>query len=217
MKTDLERGFDDLLGHDDRQQRGSSSGWQAAVEGGVRIHSDPKMARPRQTDVHARQAGHDFLVEAKGQTPKIDVADIDALRSRLERTPGDVVGCLFRLSDYSRTAIDAVENRRTRKSCYLTFRRDPTSRGSPGLLSAMVEDKRTSLGVHARVKFAKPEAPAALPAETRSRNPESQQATTTIAVVVSQPQQRHRAGSSPRPFAYPVGPSHSQRRDARCI
>jgi hypothetical protein len=170
MKTDLERGFDSLLGETDRHQRGYQfQKWlrDVLLRAGFEVHANPRMAKPRQTDISARRANRDYLIEAKWRQAAVDVADIDALRSRLNRTPSDVVGCFFSLSDYGKNAIAAVEGDRTREILLFNAAEIQNLARSPSTLAQLIEDKRTSLRVHARVKFAGADAIHVLPAEIR--------------------------------------------------
>jgi hypothetical protein len=170
MKTDLERGFDDLLSQDDRQQSGYRfQSWLGDVlrRAGFVVHPNARAARPRQTDIFAGRGGCDFLVEAKFRRAAVTVSDIDSLRSRLERTPGDVIGCLFSLSDYSKTAIAAVEDRRNREILLFNVAEIRDLARSPGLLSELIDKKREQLRVHARVSFARKDSEKALSSEIR--------------------------------------------------
>ncbi len=168
MKTDLERGFDTLLGEDDKHQRGYQfQKWlrDVLLHAGFEVHANPRIAKPRQTDISARRAERDYLIEAKWRQAAVDVSDIDALRSRLNRTPSDVVGCFFSLADYGKTAIKAVEDDRTREILLFNAVEIQDLARSPSMLPQLIEDKRTSLRVHARVKFTGAGADDALPTE----------------------------------------------------
>jgi len=79
------------------------------------VELNPKIAAPRQTDLFARLGTIDYVIEAKWQTDKIGIADIDNVRIRLQRMPTDVVACIFSMSDYSEQAIDQVVQDRTRE------------------------------------------------------------------------------------------------------
>jgi len=65
---------------------------------GFRTTTNAGAARPRQTDMYAQGDGVDLLVEAKDRERKVDVSDVDAMRSRLRRTTADVVGVIFTTS-----------------------------------------------------------------------------------------------------------------------
>ena len=160
MKTDLEHAFDELLDEEDRQQRGYQfQRWlrDVLLRSGFEVHANPRTARPRQTDLYARRDTRDYLIEAKWQRSKIDIADIDALRSRIDRTPSDVIGCIFSLADYSESAIEAVTDRRDREILLFNAEEIQSLARSPALLPDLIDDKRENLRVHARVKFARRE------------------------------------------------------------
>lgn len=177
MKTDLEHGFDDLLCDDDRQRRGYQfQKWlhEVLLRAGFEVHANPRTAKPRQTDIYARRGSCDYLIEAKFRQAAVDVSDIDALRSRLGRTPGDVVGCLFSLSDYRSTAINAVADDRTREILLFNVAEIQYLARSPATLPRLIEERRASLRVQARVKFVSKYEDNSLPAETRLPSAELQ-------------------------------------------
>src|SRR5882672_690622 len=78
--------------------------FELLVENGFRVHRNAGMARPRQSDLVAQDAHQQFLIEAKARGKSIDCSDIDAMFARLARTPPDVVGVFFSLSDYTQPA-----------------------------------------------------------------------------------------------------------------
>jgi hypothetical protein len=79
------------------------------------VHTNPRVAKPRQSDLFASYDDVDYLLEAKWLQRRIDASDVDNLRARLQRTPANVVGCIFSMSGYARTAISEVEARRERE------------------------------------------------------------------------------------------------------
>ncbi len=85
------------------------------VESRFEVHANPRIAKPRQSDLFANRDDLDFLIEAKWLTKKIDVSDIDDLRVRLNRVPGNFIGCLFSMSEYTTSAILEVERDRQRE------------------------------------------------------------------------------------------------------
>jgi hypothetical protein len=89
---------------------------------GFRVEENPGAARPRQTDLYARADGIDLLVEVKNRKRKVDISDVDSLRSRLGRTTADVVGAIFTNSGLTSEATRAVVSDRTRE--ILVFVRD---------------------------------------------------------------------------------------------
>jgi hypothetical protein len=79
-----------------------------------RTEHNPRLARPRQTDLLAEGGGATFLIETKWRKTPATVADIDALRGRLDRSQSSVIGVLISLSGFTATAITAVLERRDR-------------------------------------------------------------------------------------------------------
>lgn len=77
------------------------------------VVSNPGVARPRQTDLFASRDDRDYLIEAKWQSKAITSADVDDLRARLRRGPHGLIGCIFSMSNYAATAIEAVEAERS--------------------------------------------------------------------------------------------------------
>jgi len=77
------------------------------------VIEDPQIAQPRQTDLIAVKLGERYLVECKWRTAAATIDDIDALRSRLERTSGDVTGVLVSMAGFTNEVkINAVQQRR---------------------------------------------------------------------------------------------------------
>ncbi|NNC03318.1 restriction endonuclease [Corallococcus exiguus] len=83
--------------------------------GGFSVQRNPGTARPRQTDLIAKHRGQTLLIEAKWVARPIGTPEIDALRSRLDRVPSDIIGCFVSMSDYSDAALREVERNRTRE------------------------------------------------------------------------------------------------------
>jgi hypothetical protein len=109
----------------DRQRRGIQ--FQEILanllrEARFEVHANPLVAKPRQSDLFASHDDVDFLIEAKWLRRKIDASDVDNLRIRLQRTPANLVGCIFSMSDYAQTAIREVEANRERE--VILFRPD---------------------------------------------------------------------------------------------
>jgi hypothetical protein len=118
---------------------------------GFEVTLDAKAAKPRQTDLFARDNKVDFLVEAKNQNRKIDVNDIDSLRSRLSRTPSDVVGVIFTTSGLTRGALEAIENDRRREILIFGAQEIKHLRSGARNLRALIERKRHELRVQGKV------------------------------------------------------------------
>jgi len=119
--------FERLL--DSREQRRRGLEFEALLvrlfhRDGFAARRNPEIARPRQTDIHAKRFDAEFIVEAKWHGRPIDIADIDSLRSRLRRTHANVLGVVFSMSDFTEGAISSVEDERDRP--ILLFRGDET-------------------------------------------------------------------------------------------
>jgi len=120
---------------------------------GFEVTENAKAAKPRQTDIFAGADGIDLLVEAKNRKRKIDVGDIDALRSRLNRVAPDIVGVIFTTSKLTREAIKLIESDRQRE--ILVFVQDEIERLRRGeqSLKGLIERKRKELRVGGKVWF----------------------------------------------------------------
>jgi hypothetical protein len=123
---------------------------------GFRATLNPKSAKPRQTDLHAANDHCTLLIEVKSVKRKIDVSDIDDLRSRLDRVPADVVGAIFALSGYTDNAIKEIESSRTRE--IIVFENAEISAIWNGKvnLNELVDRKREMLRTGGKVWFYKP-------------------------------------------------------------
>lgn len=161
----LRRRFEQLLDTTDPADRGRRFEkllrHRLALEG-FHVEVNPDIAAPRQTDLFARLAGADYVIEAKWQTDKIGIADIDNIRIRLQRMPADVVACIFSMSDYSEHAINQVVQDRTREillfnaaEIYAIFRQRAQ-------IAELLSKKRDALRINARVLFT--DAPSAVTA-----------------------------------------------------
>jgi hypothetical protein len=114
----LRNRFEQLFDSTDAADRGRR--FEKLIRGrlaleGFHVELNPKIAAPRQTDLFTRLGTTDYFIEAKWQSDKIGIADIDNIRIRLQRMPTDVVACIFSMSDYSQQAIDQVGQDRTRE------------------------------------------------------------------------------------------------------
>jgi hypothetical protein len=110
--------FERLLESEDAAGRGPAFErvlGERLADDGFTVHFNPRTARPRQTDLLAIREPQHFLIEAKWRKRSIDVGDVDSLRTRLNRVPSDIVGCIFNMSGYGSGAIEQVESDRTRE------------------------------------------------------------------------------------------------------
>ena len=120
---------------------------------GFEVTQNAKAARPRQTDIFASAGGIDLLIETKDRKRTIDVADIDALRSRLNRVAHDIVGVIFTTSKLTREAIKSIESDRQRE--VIVFVREEIERIRRGeqSLRTLLDRKRKELRVGGRAWF----------------------------------------------------------------
>jgi Holliday junction resolvase len=120
---------------------------------GFEVITNPKSARPRQTDLIVRDGAVDFLIEVKNQAKKIDSGDIDSLRSRLARVSHDVVGIIVTKSTLTDSAVAVIEADRSRE--ILVFINDEVenicSRWQN--VRALIERKRTAFRIQGKVWF----------------------------------------------------------------
>ena len=159
MRSDKDRlraKFEELLASDAPQTRGYSfQGLLSELfsQSGIEVYPKARPAKPRQTDVVAQWNGHLLLTEAKWQQKDISSADIASLRSRLDKLPGDAIGCMFSISDYSNPAIQDVAGDRKREILLFNAREIHSLFSSRSSLSALIEDKRKQLRTNAAVWF----------------------------------------------------------------
>ena len=153
----LKQKFEQLLAGKDPAKRGPHFEKLLAARlhlDGFQVHSNPKAATPRQTDLVARFDSHDYLIEAKWRKKKIDVDDIASLRDRLRRTPPDFIGCIFSMSDYTSHARQEVERDRTREILLFNAAEINAIFGSRLSTSDLLAKKRKALRIDASVLFA---------------------------------------------------------------
>jgi hypothetical protein len=85
------------------------------IRAGYKVRQNPKTAGSRQIDAYAQNGQLRILIEAKAQKRNLTVKDVDEIRSRLSRTPADVVGALFTTSGISPGAIQEIEQDHARE------------------------------------------------------------------------------------------------------
>jgi hypothetical protein len=120
---------------------------------GFDVTINAKSAKPRQTDLFAKGDEIDFLVEAKNQKRRVEVGDIDDLRSRLRRTSSDIVGVIFTTSRLTEGAIEAIEADRSRE--VLAFIKEEIEEIISGNqnFGNLIERKRNELRVNGKAWF----------------------------------------------------------------
>lgn len=120
---------------------------------GFHVELNPQIAAPRQTDLFARLGTSDYVIEAKWQSDKISIADIDNIRVRLQRIPADVVACIFSMSDYSEHAIDQVVRDRTREILLFNAAEINAIFQQRADIPELLSKKRDALRINASVFF----------------------------------------------------------------
>jgi len=148
--------FERLLESEDAAGRGPAFekvlGEQLTADG-FTVHFNPKTARPRQTDLLAIREPQHFLIEAKWRKRNIVVGDVDSLRARLNRTPSDIVGCIFNMSGYSSAAIKQVESDRSREILLFNAAEINSIFADRLDVHELIQRKREMLRVDGRVWF----------------------------------------------------------------
>lgn len=120
------------------------------------VKRNPQAAAPRQTDLIASRGNQLYLIEVKwyGLRHPANVNDVSALFDRLTRVPPGVVGVLFSMSGYTKSAIKDAECRRNQRPILLVGPEEIRSlvQGSGNLVS-LLQRKKHSLTVDGRVFF----------------------------------------------------------------
>jgi Holliday junction resolvase-like predicted endonuclease len=113
-------------------------------------------AKPRQTDIYAKDESSSLLIEVKDRKRNVDVNDIDSLRSRLKRVTSDIVGVIVTSAKISSSAIRAIEEDRVRE--VIAFDRSEVAglRAGRQNFRALVHRKRKELRTRAKVWFGGP-------------------------------------------------------------
>jgi hypothetical protein len=135
-----------------RKSKPDSTGrcFEEEVEGllrsaGFRVQPNAGAARPRQTDLYATGHGMDLLVEVKDRKRKVDINDVDGLRSRLGRTAADIIGVIVTTSEVSSGALREIEADRTREILVLAPNEVELLRQHRADLLVLIQRKRHEL------------------------------------------------------------------------
>ncbi|HWX83977.1 MAG TPA: restriction endonuclease [Xanthobacteraceae bacterium] len=120
---------------------------------GFTVTANARVAKPRQTDLFAERDEIALLVEAKDRKRKVDVGDVDALRSRLNRTSPDIIGAIFSTSGLTRGAIEAIEADRRREIIAFIDAEMEWLRSGSQNLNTLLERKRSELRIRGRAWF----------------------------------------------------------------
>jgi hypothetical protein len=156
FRGDLRTRFENLYDEENRQKRGKRFEMLVCElfrQSGYEVFLNPKTASPRQTDMLARRDGQDMLVEVKWLTQSINSPDMDSLRSRLRRSPPDIVGCIFSMSDYSQPALSEALRERDREVLLFSALEIHTIFGGKQRIEELIRRKRDSLRIGGRNWF----------------------------------------------------------------
>jgi Holliday junction resolvase len=85
-----------------------------------RVTSNPRTAKPRQTDLLATRGDESYIIEVKWRASKTDIADVDSLFTRLEAAPASAAGLMVSFKGFTKTAIERVEQRSDRPVLLMT-------------------------------------------------------------------------------------------------
>jgi hypothetical protein len=157
----LEDQFDRLCECEDAQSRGYELERLVAKlfrAAHFDVQHDSDSARPRQTDLAVNGHGSAYLVEVRWRGRRADTGIVDALHSRLRRTPPAVAGILISVAGFSAEAIEEIENQRSSRTV-IPLDEEELSRAfaDPHGLVVLLEQKRDSLVMHGSLRF--PERP----------------------------------------------------------
>jgi len=134
----------------------SNASWGAAFErDGYQVLLNPRTAKPRQTDLLASNDKVSCLVEAKWLNRNLTVADIAGVRDRLNRVPGDLIACVFSMSDYSGSALKEIVRDRSREILVFAPMEVAELMYGRETISRLIEKKRREFRTQGRVWFNK--------------------------------------------------------------
>jgi hypothetical protein len=77
-----------------------------------RVRTNPRSARPRQTDLMALAGEEVFVIEVKWTAKAVGVDAVASLRDRLARTAGRAIGVLISVSGFTTSLVDEVRTGR---------------------------------------------------------------------------------------------------------
>ncbi|MGH3628071.1 MAG: restriction endonuclease [Sciscionella sp.] len=159
MRTDREGlriKFGELLKSTNAQARGKEFenllGDLLELEG-FRVWHNPRSATPRQTDLAIEFDQFAFLIEAKWKNKKIDIADLDNLRSRLRRAAPTTWGCFLSISEYNpRLLRDLKEHRTPPIILFNAFEIHSLFNGQSSA-KKLIQQKVTNFRIHGKIWF----------------------------------------------------------------
>ncbi|MEV4691352.1 restriction endonuclease [Micromonospora echinospora] len=127
------------------------------------VRKNAGSARPRQTDLLATRAGDTYLIECKWRSDRVDIDDVDSLRSRLRRTSG-ATGLLISIPGFSGTAISDVADHRHQPILLLSGDEVRSLARRPDDLSHLLWQKKQALQVEGKALVDEPAQPKRTPA-----------------------------------------------------
>jgi Restriction endonuclease len=86
---------------------------QMLEEESFAVSSNPKIAKPRQTDLYAERDDLSFLIEAKWWSTPIHTGHISAVRERLRSCPRNLFACVFSMSGYTDNGVQEALRERS--------------------------------------------------------------------------------------------------------
>lgn len=155
--------FNRLKSNPDTQRRGyllEQVLVQAFRKAHFKVEHNPGMATPRQTDLTATYGADRYLIEAKWESEPLNNRHIDDMRlARLGRTEGTVVGVIFSVSGFRRSAIQGVSA--SREHSVLLFGEAELERvlADPDDLLRLLQLKRDELVIRGRAHLETSESP----------------------------------------------------------
>jgi len=113
---------------------------------------NPVMADPRQTDFAVISHSHRYLVEVKWENHPAGTGEVDAVRDRLRRGDGTVVGVLFTMLGINETAIGEIARHRDWGLVLVFDEADIlVALKDPHELERLLRLKHDELAIHGRV------------------------------------------------------------------
>lgn len=120
-----------------------------------KVVRNPRIARPRQTDLAATYGPDRYLIEAKWEKAPLGSDGTDSLCARLRRTENSVIGVIFSVAGYTKEARDEVIQRRGEHTILLFGASEiEKTLEDPAALLRLLRFKREQLVVEARVHLA---------------------------------------------------------------
>jgi hypothetical protein len=156
MKPSLAAAFEALRQSDSPQRRGYQL---QDLVGDVlktehfRVERRSRVAAPRQVDLFATRGPESFLIETKWRKKPADVADVDALYTRLDAAPSSVVGVLVSVEGFTPQALTRVKARANEPVLLVTGDELEGMLQLGGSFATLLRQKKDALVTHREVRF----------------------------------------------------------------